>query len=262
MSFRCDLISWAQAVLSDELWFCFAGITRPDSQLMRHYQRGRGKIYRGDARSKIVATVCADERFMDDLARAEVDHWVEDDCYGDEWEEACKKETHAVYCPHEDAELYKEELARRLKDEDAKRMWLEREIFEWDDIREFVNMMFDSWEGVVRFLKEHPITAIIAVSQHDPSEYCVVEIEEVVGYCPECNAPAKAEDISLTFETEDEHSRRELSCWACSSTSFVDDDEKSFAQAFGRPFNWPPGAPWPPRRSIDGTPLDVPFYEE
>lgn len=246
---RIDLLSWAIAVHKDILWWCFEGIQHPSSDLFR---RHRGKNI-----NKIAETLCSDCHYMDDLATQEVDYCLTDDCYRDEWEEHVKSRVHTdSRCPHspskKEREAYTEELKKMREDEDAKRKWLWRTMFEWDLIRDQVENMVADEEGIMYFLKEHPVSGAMI---DRGGEYAFRALDDIVGYCPECGSPATKDDIGPGKELW-----LEFQCDSCGAIMDIDDPALG-GKDCKRPFDWPPGAPFPPRQGFDGTPFDVPPWE-
>ena len=264
---RVDLLAWVWAVMSDNLWWSFEGIDRPKSDTLlwysRVHQQPRNKIRRGEPRSYLAATLLQDEDFLNDWAEQEVDYWIKDGCYDDEWEAHVTRVVHKDgLCPNsadpEERKEYEEAFQKLLKDEDDKRQWLNEHIFEWSDIHETINEACDYDGYVADFLKKHPVNGV-ARGYGDNYEY--FKLEDIVGYTACCGLPVTREDLHLSEETDERHSGTFVQCPNCCEEECVDDLE-GFVFTHGRPFDWPPGAPYPPRRHFDGTPLEAAPWED
>ncbi len=248
--FRCDSLAWVCAVQADEVWWVYQGIERPRRAVQQpsRYMSGHSTYLPYLAR-----TLIHDERYMERLAQEQVDFWMSEGCYDDEWEDRCRQKAHregnCPCCPDQLA-TYEAEVKTRLKDEAKKRQWLSEDCFDWEMIQDDIRAMCEDDDSLLAFLKEHPIIGAM-VPLYGDNTYDYLNLEDVVGHCPSCNQPVGAECVE----------GNDLNCRSCNAeVEGVYDPEVLAVE--NRPFNWPAGAPYPPRRHFDGSPLDVPFYEE
>lgn len=269
MTYRCDRLAYARSVLGDEVWWTYDTVEDPDRDTRRWFARSPHND-RNKPSNKLSATLRGSERYMDDLFNQELEHQVKEDIYRDEWEEHCVDKTHRDGCCPNSADLkerkdYEDTLAKRLADDSAREEWYRTRMNDdWQWLAEHLDEDCQQVEFIEWFLEKHPIDG--ALRYYNSEEYGKVDLADIVGYCPECNQPAKADEIrpmAAPYETaEDGKAITEptLVCACCNAETPLNDEE--FIKGHNRPFNWPPDAPYPPRRHFDGTPLDVPFYEE
>ena len=205
--------------MSDTSWFCYTAIQTPSDDTTRCFSRAGRKSRNGSPKSRLAATLRADDSYMEQLARDQIDYWVQDGVYDDVWAECCKKRAHAAYCPHENPDEYRADLERRLSDEAEKRTWLQEYMFDWEDIRDQINDCCEDGYFVEQFLKEHPITGVLVI---DCGERRVIDIDNIVGYCPSCDTPAEAHNLLHPDVAEkDEILQTELVCSACNYHGIV-----------------------------------------
>lgn len=112
------------------------------------------------------------------------------------------------------------------------------------------NMAYLITEDDKREIKHYDIYNVMHVLRNFPVAAAMdargewVELEDIAGYCDECEG---AMDDTCLFTVE---GVAVYQCLCGAEVVMVDRDWK-------RPLAWPPGAPWPPRRSFAGEPLDV-----
>lgn len=260
MTYRCDRLAWARAILSDKHWWCYRGITKPETSTIRWHNNKRVP---STPKNKAAATICDDTSYMEYLAGQEVKYQVEDDVYGDEWEEHVRDATHRDGCcpnskdPQERKE-YKERFKKRLDDADAKHQWLWDRL-DWDVLRDWTVQECERWEFFQEFLGKHPVYGLITTYD----EHRFIELEDVVGFCPKCDNPGTKEDLSYSNGGDSLYDHLWMFCCPACREKFVVDEceEDRFIEEHGHPFNWPPGAPYPPRRGFLGEPMEAPPWE-
>lgn len=260
MKYRCDRLAWAVAVLAGELWWTFQGVDDPDRDTLSWPRRGN----REAPVNKLAASLRGSERYMNQYFEDELQALIDDHPYSsskDEWEEHCRDSLHGEgLCPHspdeEERKRYHAAYEKKLNNKDALEEWHRERLNEdWYSYGQRVDEDCCQIEFVEWFLKEHPIDGCV---RYLNGEYFgKVDLEDIVGYCPECNQPATQADLG--GEGKDPWF---FTCYCCNTQIDNIAPEEDYIQAYGRPFYWPPDAPFPPRRHFDGTPLDVPFYED
>jgi hypothetical protein len=228
--------------------------------------------------------VLADESFMAELHSTEAQYVATSSDYKDEWEEYVKRLKHREgCCPHgdeEEREAYQRVVASMTNCADKRLEWASEYVTDW--IRNSVSHFFSDEEGIFYFVKDHPVDSVW-------HKYHAkwLNLDDVHGYCPSCDEPLCVDDLlkvtkgshvfdkdcrmagcgdgaSLCLFNAQGDSRDVYECNSCNwadATQDIEGDE-SFISKHGRPFNWPPGAPYPPRRSFSGFPMDVPPYED
>lgn len=230
--------------------------------------------------------VLADESFMDDLHRIEAKYVATSSDYQDEWEEYVKRLKHREgCCPHgteEEREAYERIVASMTNCEDKRLAWAS-EYVDHDWVRNSVSCFFEDEESIFYFIKDHTVDSV-----WQKYHLIWVDLDDVCGYCPSCDEPLSEEErwkpkegdvhpfdkdcgrevcnsgLSLCLFNANGNPRGVYVCDSCNwsdVTQDIDGDE-TFISKNGRPFNWPPGAPYPPRRSFSGYPMDVPPYED
>ena len=272
---RIDRRCWARAVQQAKVIWGFAGIQNPR------------KPYDRKAMTS-TEVVLSDERFIDNLQHEEAKYIVESEDYNDDWSMHVRDKHHTHdACPHgsdEEKETFQARVERELKDQDAKYRWaLDRVDWHW--VNDSVSCFFQDADATFYFLKDHPVDAV----WHRNSGRWL-SLGDVRGYCPSCDEPLDDEDRVQQVEAPhpynedcendicrtagahcvfDEQSvlRPLYTCGNCNWLDVHDKDrpdETPFMERnnIKRPFDWPPGAPYPPRRSFSGYPMDVPPYEE
>ena len=265
---RVDQWCWARSIFREAAVWGFKGISNP--------RRGE---------KNAVAIVTSDERYMDDLHAQEAKYIAESDDWLEDWLDYVKRELHQEdRCPHgcpEEQSAFKAAFDRMSQDPDKRYAWASERV-DWDWIHGSVKNVFESEEGIYYFLKEHPVDS---VWQKYAEQW--VDLDDVKGYCPSCDE-ALTEETAKTIPASshffDEHCeegycresnsqclfnhegslRKPYECPSCSWSDITEDvdGDETFVSKHGRPFNWPPGAPYPPRVSFTGLPMDVPPYED
>ncbi len=277
MRFRLDRWGWARAVLAEKAYFGLKGIARPSMQDFVQARRRREEHV-----PWVEFILTSDERYVEDLQLKEAEYMCKSTDYQEDWEEHVKHAVHGEgHCPHseneEEREAYEKAYARLLNDENKKWQWAWERI-DWDWTREQIEFMVDCVEGVWHLLLEHPVEEVYQASSES-----WLDIEDVVAFCPGCCEPMTASDAQKVSSktphpfTEEDHEcfdgpngfegdvcffddhampRTYFECPSCGASDFWD------SRLDKKPPNWPPGAPWPPRRGFAGEPMDVPFYEK
>jgi hypothetical protein len=283
--FRPGRWGWAKAIQADKLLWGFKGIQHlsPKEDRLRKY-------------NCLTASLLASQSYLDDLQNDEVDYIIHDADYDREWRDHVKWAIHrGDRCPHgsrEERHAYGAAFRKTIKDESEKRNWAYVRVdYEW--IKELVlGMTEQDVEGIEIFLKKHPVEEVWQASTGR-----WVDLTDVVVFCPECDEPI--EDIEQDYPAElgshryggqlslsgfvacalcaehpelGEHMaclfnhrgepRKRFRCPSCSHTGALDAIEGSFLVRYGRPPDWPPGAPYPPRRGFLGEPMDVPPWQD
>ena len=274
---RIDRRCWARAIHLEKVWWGFRGIAKPRS-VKDLNQRGGGLAAE--------QLVLSDEGHMDVLHHQEAKYVAENDDHHADWEEYVRRRHHNHFqCPHglpEERQAYQEAVDVMLKDEAARYDWAS-DYVDWQWVRDQVHSYFESEEATFYFLAQHPVDSVW--SRYDEKW---LPLDEVLGYCGSCDEPLTEDRIlpdvnrgqPHRFDPEceadacramqfclfdhEEKPRRIFQCDLCSWTDTTDDfdGEESFISKHGRPFNWPPGAPYPPRCSFTGYPMDVPPHED
>jgi hypothetical protein len=244
---RVDLRSWARAIVKDENWWVYRGVARPSgTPLQRMNSRNDKEKYS----NKFAAMLLSDETYLERIATEEVEFYIRDNTYADEWEDRCKRLAHREgRCPHvaEENAAFQKELDALRHNEDKKRQWLWEAYIDYEFIREQVLEWSTEEESIFYFLKEHPIEGCFRAGKHGGA-WTYLRLDEIAGWCFECNQPLGNDSF---YEA----------CPGCYSTWDADVDNDVIA-TYGRPFDWPPNAPWPARTHFDGSPLLVGPWEE
>lgn len=260
---RVDRLTWAYAILNDELWWTYAGVSDPDYDTLRY--RGRQPT-----RNKLAATLLGSEQYMENLFEAELDYQVKDGVYDDEWEDHCRDVAHREgRCPHaseKEKAQYETFFKDILENENRREEWYRRRMNDdWDWLQDHVLNTASDVYGILHHLKEHPVDGCLAVWNNE--KFAMYTLDEIVGYCPECNQPATEEHIrpiAPPYPTNEDGEAQflypTLDCKCCGAETPLDDEE--FLRTHKRPFEWPPGAPWPPRRGFLGEPMEASPWEE
>jgi hypothetical protein len=228
--------------------------------------------------------VLADESFMDSLHRTEAQYVATSDDFKDEWEEYVKRLKHREGCcphgPEEEREAYERVVTVMTNCEDKRLEWAS-EYVDHDWVQNSVSHFFEDEESLFYFVKDHPVDSVWQKYQS-----VWMDLDDVCGYCPSCDEPLSEEErwkpkegdahpfaegcgicdsgFSQCLFNANSNPRDVYECNSCSwsdATQDIEGDE-TFISKHGRPFNWPPGAPYPPRRSFSGFPMDVPPYED
>lgn len=272
---KIDRRGWVRAVQQATVIWGFQGIQNPR------------KPYDRKAMTSI-EVVLSDERFTEQLHHEGTKYVAESPDYADDWSEYVHDKHHrAGACPHgsdDEREAFERRVAKTLKDESEKYAWASDRV-DWDWVKNSVECFFQDGESIYYFLKEHPIDS----AWHRNGERWVA-LEDIRGFCPSCDEVLDDEDVVDHVEDPHVHNpdcenavcrttgahcvfddngklRLMFSCGNCNWFDAVDQDRPDETPYMARnntkrPFNWPPGAPYPPRRSFSGYPMDVPPYEE
>jgi hypothetical protein len=274
---RVDRRCWARAVHQDMSWWGFKGIHKPSGHVLRHF----------DASKSVHAQiVLADEHYMETLNYEEAKYIAASVDWAEDWHAYAERRLHrAECCPHgspEEQQAFADALQRMLTNEDERFTWA-CEVVDGNWTRDTVEHHFQDEESIFYFLKEHPVDSVWLKERQEWQS-----LDNVIGFCPSCNEPLL--EINLwnlagvsrhAFNPEcdvdvcvNSHARclfderrvprAVFECAGClwvDATEDVEGDE-TFLSKHGRPFNWPPGAPYPPRRSFSGYPMDVPPHED
>lgn len=278
---RIDRRCWARAINTGTCTWGFKGIAKPSPRAMQSLIRDL-HLHKT---SLHVLIVLMDEWFMEGLHHNEVKYVATSDDYRDAWEEHVKQLKHREGCcphgPEDERKEYERVVTTVTNDADKRYAWA-GEYVDTDQMKECVSWLFDGEESLFYFVKDHPVDS---VWDRHSAEW--LNLDDVRGYCPSCYEPLSDEDRAV-YETEKAHVfnpdcrecgwnaysrclydadgklRETFECACCNwsdATRDIDGD-RSFVSKHGRPFNWPPGAPYPPRRSFSGSPMDVPPYED
>ena len=283
--FRPGRWGWAKAIMADKLLWGFKGIQRlsPQEDRLRKH-------------NCLTASLLASQAYLDDLQSQEVDDIVSDSDYDREWRNHVKWAIHrGDRCPHgsrEERHAFGAAFRKMIKDDSKKRDWAyERVDYEWikDQI---LNMTEQDVEGIEYFLEKHPVDEVWQASTNR-----WLDLDDVKAFCPDCDEPVDAvmdgfpdgleshqyygrlsrggstacalctehselgEHMACLFDYRGKP-RRRFRCPSCSYTDALDSIEGSFLVRYGRPSDWPPGAPYPPRRGFLGEPMDVPPWQD
>lgn len=274
-----DLRAWARGVrVGTHMRWGYKGIDRPDWKDLghKHYRR------QNPGEHPLVHSLITSENYTQRLWEAEVKHLVESDDYVDEWREYCEDRCHNFRrCPSETPEEYKEAVEEMFNDEDERYRWANDRL-EWDWVLECTSNIVEDDESVLWFLKEHPVEEVYSKVENE-----WYDLDEVLGYCFECDEPCtKAHLVKIGIEdmpdphffnpeccvcpaidSDDnivclfnykEERRLVVECPNCRET-FVGDDIQTKQK---RPFNWPPGIPYPAYWSFSGDYLNAPIRGE
>lgn len=261
---RVDRRSWALAITSDENWWTYRDVRNPSWDTYNAHNNNQHKTNRNQRETKFTMTLLHDDSFVDERMRNELKYAIEDGFYDDEWEDHCRREAHQEgRCPHvrKQKKAYQQAFEKLFHDKEEKSEWIWRSYIQWDDIAQQIY----SWDAdeLFYFLKDYPIDGCMRSAN---GEWENVLLQNIIGWCPECNAPTVAEDLC-------ERPRHELDaagpaeqveqvhCPSCNSDSDIE-NPILFTHAHARPFDWPPGAPWPPRATFCGSPLMLGPWEE
>ena len=254
------LESWALAIMGETLTWGFVGIRASTA----HGNRRQTK--------KLHEVLLADESYCNKLVEDEVSCYMSSD-WIDEWQEHCAGDLD------------------KFKDVNKRYEWAYGYV-EFEHISDMVKMWCDDVDWVKDFLKAHPIESVEG-NGWDRSKY---DFDEVRGFCRECGEPQVAEDVTTLMSLEEVDSAdkppphpyaadcQEIGCveanvgclynhdgsalrlgYRCSYCGDVDPLVLYGNEDPGNrhpPFNWPPGAPWPPRRGFLGEPMEMPPWEE
>lgn len=237
-----DRWAWAEAVVEEKLQWVFAGIDRPSQR----NPRGRESKY-----TYLGWLLVSSERFMNDWMEDCAKAYFESE-YDDEWREYCEHKLHRTGCCPNDPEekaTFDEEVQEMFENRDARWTWAHDRCdpsWEWECINDCTK---DVW-WVAHFLKEHPVVGVLY------GDCDVADIDDIVRFCEHCNQP-----ITNAHQEEDGEYTYTI-CDGCGEHEGYSKDDPQCPQE--PPNLWPPGAPWPPRRHLDGTPLYAPptDYEE
>jgi len=274
---RVDRRCWARSVYQDKqnaLWG-FKGIARPSGTTILGFHVKK---------SAHAQLVLCDERYIDALHYTEAKYIASDDGWLDDWREFVEAHLHgATCCPHENPERYKARVDWMLNDADARFTWA-RDRVDHGWICDSVESQFESEESIFYFLKDHPVDSVWAKEPR-----CWINLDAVLGFCPscdeallekhlcsdeggpphpfnkDCSAAHCESGASLCLYNKEGKIRDLFECLSCAWTDVTQDvgeEDETFVSKYGRPFDWPPGAPYPPRRSFSGFPMDVPPYED
>jgi hypothetical protein len=262
--FRLDRWAWAQAIINGVTTFALEGI----------YEGRGGTRCAVDSVESLGKALTYSEDYMDAFAETEREYRVSSDC-DDEWKVFCKEKA-------EDDELDEEELAALIADKDKRRDWAYDQFdpqWAWDQIKEECE---EIW-FIHGLLKKYPVIAV-----RPNFDFSFILLEEILGYCPGCNFPILQDDvveadgnlhqakphryknqcqkcpanITCGWDSHGEP-RTYAQCESCSEYIFFKDDcDGPWLARFDRPFNWPPGAPYPPRLDFAGGPDGPPPWQE
>lgn len=279
---RLDRRCWARAIYTEICIWGFKGIANLSPRDMLVILDG----HRTRKKSLYTQIVLADEAFMDNLHHEEVKYVATSEDYQNEWEEHVKRDKHREgCCPHGtdvEREAYQRVVTSTTNNVDKRYKWAYDHV-DTDQMENYVSHFFDGEEGLFYFVKDYPVDSVW-------QRYCKIwlDLDAVRGYCPYCGDPI-TENERWNPEEVDVHPYdkdcRRIVCgdgaamclfdvngkprdvYECGVCDWADatcdiDGNKTFISIYGRPFNWPPGAPYPPRRSFSGSPMDVPPYED
>jgi hypothetical protein len=281
---RIDRRCWARAIILGECIWGFKGIANPQERALRYMLQDLPKSKRRG--SLPMQFVLADESFMENLHREEAKYVATCDDYRDEWEEYVKKLKHREGCcphgPEEERAAYQRVVASMTNCADKRLEWA-NEFVDSDWIHDSVSRFFEDEESLFYFVDKYPVDSVWQ-KYHDKW----LSLDEVCGFCPSCNEPLSEESRwkpkdsdahffdpncllevcnsghSLCLFNTRGNPRDLFECSSCSWSDVTQDVEgdETFVSKHGRPFNWPPGAPYPPRCSFSGVPMNVPPYED
>lgn len=226
---------------------------------------------------------------MDKAREDEATAYMDSD-WDEQWHDACVAAIEKKGPNEEDdKEEFDALVKERFDDKQEREMWA-TDYVEWDCVVDNLKTMCEDIDGIDWFLKDHPVEDV----QANGSEGEVHSLTDVAGYCFECNEPQTWKSLTKhTFLMEGSsdvappHKFSPL-CDTCEvdrgdCAYDPDGDPRMFyfcnycgdigpVQSFPgevhihpknpQPFNWPPGAPWPPRRTFAGTPDEVPPWED
>jgi hypothetical protein len=237
VNYYVSRMSWAEAVQDDTLNWTFKGIAPYNSVTM----------YRRDQkRDRLLAAVLCDDRYVDEWVEGELQYLLDEGVYDDEWDIHCRQVSHRDgACPHahipEETIAYERAYQKLLHDVDSKSRWLHQHYIDVEDLEHSIDEIVRDVESLAYFLKEHPVEGCFRNGE-------VIPLEKIIGYCGECNVPL----------TEDDP----LGCPSCSDERYADMDDVVFSRTHSRPFNWPPGAPFPPSYGFDGAAVYTAPWED
>lgn len=276
-----DRWSWAQAILNADLWFGYRNIRGLGMRDMRQ---------RHATESRLAFMLRYDEAYISHLIELIATDYAEEEDYRDDWEDFVRSQIHGEgCCPHEDEDAqhaYQTAYEKKVNDSFQRRSWAYQRV-DVDQVIEDLRDSLGDAEGIAFFLEQHPVSE---VWQAHTSQW--VDIEDVWGYCPGCDEPQTVEAFTIVppvncaphphqvdcrvcdageglalcaYDTQG-NVRPRFQCPGCLHTGEYTDDlddalTETFTERHGRPFAWPPGAPYPPRRGFAGEPLEIPPWE-
>lgn len=279
---RLDRRCWARAIYGENCTWGFEGIANPSPRDMQYLIRD---LHRRK-KSLHMQIVLADATFMDSLHHDEAKYVATSEAYQNEWEKHVKLNKHREgCCPHgteEERETYQRVVMSTMNDIDKRYAWA-LDYVDTAQIQEHVSHLLDGEESLFYFVKDHPVDS---VWQKCGTRW--LNLDEVCGYCPSCDDPLSVEEqwkpkegdahpfekgcnrsvcgdnAAVCLFNVNGNPRDVYECGLCNWSDVTQDIEgdENFVSKYRRPFNWPPGAPYPPRRSFSGSPMDVPPYED
>lgn len=277
--YRLDRLGWAHAIASDKNIWGFQGISRLDAKDRRYREY-----------NSLTASLLSSQSYIDNLQYTEIKSIIASGDWNDEWREYVKRRVHVWdQCPNgtkEERHAYGAAFRKLIKNEDKKWEWASERI-DWEWLKDQILCMTEqNPEGVACVLKAHPVDEVWQSSNER-----WIDLSDVTVFCPECaepmdgcnrNAPEGVEPHPFAYSNSGcdcaysaelgEHMtclfnragepRPRFQCPGCGHKAALDSLEDSFTYHYGRPSDWPPGAPYPPRRSFVGEPMDVPPWQD
>lgn len=266
---RCDSLAWARALRFGQHLYGFEGIDRD-------LGNGHGSVYL--KLDSLARQLISSERYMQTLHEGEVAQYMSED-WDDIWRERCEFKNPRLW--KERKKAWTARVNEDFEDENLRHQWAARYV-DFDQLVDFVVEMTSNNESLAAFLRDHPVNAV-----YDSRSNRWVDLTAIVGFCPECESLMLPDDLVTArsdvqphvFTREecpcehivssmmcnfDHHAspRSMVICPNCDFAAATDNIEETWAERFSIPLEWPPNAPYPPRRGFAGEPLDVPFYEE
>jgi len=288
-TYRLDRLGWAKAILHGNTW-SFKGISRINPRKGIVHTNPRIKK---SEHNVLTRSMLACEAFMDAQQNQEIKYIMNSIEHAADWKEFVRDHIHDSYkCPHgtkEQRRAYGTAFRKYIKDEQKKWEWASN-LTEWDWVAENIIETTNDLEGIAHWLKEHPVEEVYQFSHEK-----WIDISDVLVFCPECDEPMEkrnvliemptggiskhvygSEDGDYCFDCKD-HSdlgdmlcffdlmgspRKRCYCPNCGHIAALDSLEGSFIERNHCPPDWPPGAPYPPRRGFLGEPMDVPPWQD
>lgn len=268
---------WAQAVYAGTLSWGYEGINKISQS------PGWGNTRLGP----LFDTLVSDEGYMDKLRDLEAAYYTSSEA-DDEWREYCVSRTVKENLYDEGTEDFKEDVQRRFDDSSERNGWA-YDMVDWDWLADIVKTLTDEVDEIAYFLKEHPVDKVQAPRRDND----IIDIDKVAGYCTDCAMPITAEDLAphpaIVSEEILAHAY-DAECGFCDAGHFncyfdagakprvfyrcpycssdcapvepLNGEHLYADRNNSRPFYWPPGADWPPRRTFTGSPDEDPPWEE
>jgi hypothetical protein len=268
---RCDSLAWARAVRLGKHLYGFKGLNND-------LGNGLGAVYL--KLDPVTRQLISNEKYMETLYEAEVGIYMSDDWAAD-WREVCEQQNPRLW--KEKKKDYTKRVDDKFNDASARYRWASDRV-DFSEMVDWVQSMVTDNTSFAHFLREHPVDSIYSENLES-----WMSIDDIVGFCPSCDNILTEEDVAPIAVDEDKkhvYASQLISCFCegdladkmwcnfdhdlrprvvvdcgCGFIGAMDDIEGTWTERFGKPIDWPPNAPYPPRRGFAGDPMDVPFYE-